>query len=285
MKLGDVEVIPLSDGAFRLDGGAMFGIVPKPAWEKRIAPDAQNRIRLALRPILVRTRGICLLMDTGIGEKHDARFGEVYGVEDRPRLLESLRTAGVRPEDVTHVTFTHLHLDHAGGATRWARPPAADRPGEAVPLFPRARHLVQRQEWEAANAPDPRSRGSYRGMDFEPFARAGLLDLVDGDFEVAPEVRLRVTSGHTRAHQGLEVKAGGETAFYFGDLVPTAAHLDAAWVMGYDLDPANVSRVKEKLVAQAEAERWIVILDHDPGTGCGRVRRDGKRYVLEPLGG
>jgi len=285
MQLGDIELTFLSDGAFRLDGGAMFGIVPKPAWERRIPADERNRIRLALRPLLIRTRDAAILVDTGMGEKWDAKSIDVYGLETSPpRLVQTLKErAGLAPEDVTHVVLTHLHFDHAGGTTRWVRPPAGDVAGEAALVFPRAQYVVQRGEWAVANAPDPRSRGSYRPEDFAPIAAAKRLQLIEGDTELVPGVRAVMTQGHTRSHQGVEIRANGDTAFYFGDLIPTAAHLDPAWVMGYDCYPTEAATLKATLVERAVAERWLVCFDHDPSAPGGRVVKDGRRYRLEPI--
>lgn len=285
MKLGDIELFFLSDGAFRLDGGAMFGIVPKPAWEKKIAADDRNRIRLELRPLLIKTPDAAILVDTGMGEKWDAHAIDQFAIEtERPRLIESLKSsAGLDPDDITHVILTHLHFDHAGGTTKWITAPTQESPGEAAVLFPNAKHVIQRREWEVANAPDPRSRGSYLKENFVPILDAGLAHEVDGDSEIVPGVTAVITAGHTEAHQGVRIDSQGARAFYFGDLIPTAAHISPAWCMGYDCYPIATALAKATLMEQAVAENWIVLFDHDPDCPGGHVHKDGSRYRVEPI--
>ncbi|MHC4597869.1 MAG: MBL fold metallo-hydrolase [Planctomycetota bacterium] len=272
-KLGEFDLISLSDGFFRLDGGAMFGIVPKTLWEKRIPADGRNRIRLGLRPLLIRTPEGSALVDTGIGEKYDAKELDIYAIEHPPTLEGALREAGVSPDEIRFVINTHLHFDHAGGNT--------ERRGEDVlPAFPGATTIVQEKEWLAAVHPGERSRGSYKEENVLPLEAAGIVDRVDGEFEPLPGVRLVPTPGHTGGHQSVRITSGGETAFYPGDLVPTASHVDPPWVMGYDLYPEETVAHKRELLARACDENWLLCFEHDPSLSWGRVARDGSRFRI-----
>jgi glyoxylase-like metal-dependent hydrolase (beta-lactamase superfamily II) len=275
-KLGEFDLVSLSDGFFRLDGGAMFGIVPKPLWEKRIPADGRNRIRLGLRPLLVRTPEGTALVDTGIGGKYEARELDIYAIEHPPTLSGSLREAGVSADEIRFVINTHLHFDHAGGNT--------ERRGASVkPAFPGATHLVQEREWLAAVHPGERSRGSYKEENFLPLEAERTVERVDGEYEPLPGVFLVPTPGHTGGHQSVRISSGGETAFYFGDLVPTASHIDPSWVMGYDLFPADTVAHKNEILARASEENWLVCFEHDPALPWGRVRReDGRFRIREP---
>jgi glyoxylase-like metal-dependent hydrolase (beta-lactamase superfamily II) len=255
-RIGSVELNVLSDGSFALDGGAMFGIVPRPVWEKKLAPDARHRVRLGLNPFLVRSGGKTILFDSGIGDRRDPRFADDYSVDhgrrDLPRTLKDL---GVAPEDVDLVVPSHLHLDHAGWLTR--------REGNGfVPTFPRATYLVQEGTWEEALDANPRTRGSYIETDFLPLE--GRLKLLKGSEEVAPGVWVECSSGHVRHHQIVRIRSGGRQAALFGDLMPTTAHLKPGWTMGYDLDPKGVAELRAKMIDQAVREGWLIGLDHDP---------------------
>jgi glyoxylase-like metal-dependent hydrolase (beta-lactamase superfamily II) len=275
-KLGDFELHAVSDGTFRLDGGAMFGIVPKPVWEKSAPADARNRILLALTTLLVKAGSKTILVDTGLGDKHDAKFLDLYDVK-RPRpLVEGLAALGVRPEHVDVVVLSHLHFDHAGGATR--------REGaELVPTFPKATYVVQEGMWEEALDPNPRTKGSYIQDDFVPLKNQGRVKFAKGDEEVAPGVRVRLTAGHVKHHQGVEIESCGRKAFYWADLLPTSHHVKPAWVMSYDLYPHEVASIKERMVARAAEERWINVFEHDPEIAMGVFVKDAKGYRVETL--
>jgi len=278
VKLGAFEIFPLSDGRFRLDGGAMFGVVPKALWARCCHADEQNRIPLALRPLLIRAHGKPILVDTGIGEGWDATFRDRFAVERRPTLIESLKAHGLGPEDIHLVINTHLHFDHAGGnGTR-------DEAGRPVPAFPRARYVVQRGEYEDAVLPNERTRASYRAETFVPIAQAHRWEFVEGDTEILPGLSVVVTHGHTAHHQAVKIESEGLTAFYLGDLIPTVAHLPLPYIMGYDLHPLQTLEAKRRVLEQASDERWLLIFEHDPEVPMGRVRRDGEgTYRLEAL--
>ncbi len=276
-RVGDFELHALSDGFFRLDGGAMFGIVPKPVWEKACPPDERNRILLSLTCLLVKTGRKTVLVDTGIGDKRDAKFTEMYAVDRSRNLPGSLAEVGMKPEDIDYVVLSHLHFDHAGGATR------REINGDVTPTFPKATYIIQEGMWNEALDPNPRTKGSYMKEDFTELRQRGRVKFVRGDEEVTPGVRTRLTGGHVRHHQGVEIESQGRKAFFWGDLLPTTHHAKPAWVMSYDLFPHEVASMKEKMVAQAAAEDWLNVFEHDPDVAMGRFVKDEKGYRVEPV--
>lgn len=278
--LGALRLHALEAGLQRLDGGAMFGVVPRPLWEKRIPPDERNRIPLALRCLLIEAPDALVLVDTGVGNKEDERFRDIYGIENAgypTRLEDAIRATGHAPHDVDVVISTHLHFDHAGGNTM------LDSDGRIRPAFPRARHVVQRREYEFAGLPNERIRASYIARNYEPLADAGLWDFVDGEAEIVPGVSVIPTPGHTPHHQSVLVRSDGETACFLADLVPTAAHLPLPWIMGYDLEPLVTLDTKRSLLARAAAEEWLLVFEHDPATPWGRLIPGEKRPSLREL--
>jgi glyoxylase-like metal-dependent hydrolase (beta-lactamase superfamily II) len=272
IRLGDIDVFGLREGSFLLDGGAMFGVVPKTLWEKLCPADAKNRIRLGLNSLLVKTDDALILVETGIGTKMDQKFTGIYCVETEPGLLASLQGVGFKPEDVDFVINTHLHFDHCGGNTY------RDQSGRIVPAFPRARHVIQKGEWDAAINPNEREKSSYLPENFVPLEGAGLLELVDGDRVVAPGVEVIVSPGHTRRHQSVKITSRRQTLFFLGDLVPTAAHISIAYIMSYDLYPLETLATRRRLYEQAIAEDWLLGFVHDPVHFFGKVRRRNSRY-------
>jgi glyoxylase-like metal-dependent hydrolase (beta-lactamase superfamily II) len=277
MRTGAIEWHLVSDGTFRLDGGAMFGVVPKPLWERRSPPDERNRIILGTNCLLVRTAGKTVLVDAGVGRKDSAKFRDLYGVGDETTLVRSLAEHGVRPEDVDVVVCTHFHFDHAGGLTR------LDGDGRAVPVFPRATHLVQAAELDDALHPTVRSAASYFPANWEPLRQARLLETVEGSVEVAPGVRTEVLKGHIRALQGVSLESGAAKAFYPSDMVPTSAHVPVPWVMGYDLYPLDTVAFKEALLPVAAQEGWTLIFEHDPRVGAARIHRTARGFEAEAV--
>jgi glyoxylase-like metal-dependent hydrolase (beta-lactamase superfamily II) len=277
-SVGRLRIHALEAGLQRLDGGAMFGVVPKPLWERRIPADAQNRIPLALRCLLVEAPGALILVDTGIGNKEDERFRSIYGVEnegDPTQLEEAIRAAGFAPGDIDLVLLTHLHFDHVGGATRLL--PS----GEIVPAFPQARHLVQGGELAFSGSPNERVRASYLERNLAPLAAAGLWDLLEGETEITEGVRVIPTPGHTPHHQSVLLESEGERAFYPADLCPTRAHVPLPWIMGYDLEPLVTLETKRTLWARAREESWLFIFEHDPEVAFGRFDPEGREVVPE----
>jgi len=273
--VGRVKCHALEGGRQHLDGGAMFGVVPKPLWEKRIAPDARNRIPLALRCVLVEHDTGLVLIDTGLGNKEDAKFRDIYGVENagqqgRTQLEDALAALGVTAGDVRWVIDTHLHFDHAGGNT------FRDEAGAVRPSFPAATYVVQKRELAFAQHTNERTAASYLRHNFEPIT----FRLIDGETEVLPGIRCLPTPGHVPYHQSVLVESGGERACFLADLVPTSAHLPLPWIMGYDLEPLVTLESRRRLYARAEAEGWLLWFEHDPEVVAGRLGREGKGFGL-----
>jgi len=286
--VGGLRCHTLETGLQRLDGGAMFGVVPKPLWEKRAPPDERNRIPLAMRCLLVEHPDGLVLVDTGVGDKDDAKFHDIYGIENRgpggqTRLDLALAKLGFTPADVRLVVNTHLHFDHAGGNTRLTgeAAPFLDT-GEfgAEPAFPNATYVVQRGELEFARRTNERTRASYIPRNFEPVSVANRWRLFNGDGDVVPGLSLRVTPGHVPYHQSVVVRDAGETAVFLADLIPTAAHLPLPWIMGYDLEPLKTLESKRALLRDAVAGGWLLVFEHDPAIALGRLEEGTKGPVL-----
>jgi glyoxylase-like metal-dependent hydrolase (beta-lactamase superfamily II) len=254
----------------------MFGVVPRPLWEKIAPPDDRNRIRLALRAWLVQGHGHTVLIDAGAGGKLGQKAEALYGFDGVPSLVASLAAAGVAPSEVDVVIASHLHFDHAGGFT------VRDADGTVRPQFPRARHIVRRGEWEDARRPHERNRASYFDENYAPLEGAGLLDLVDADGEVLTGIRLRRTGGHTKHHQIVEMVSGGRSAIFAADLLPTAAHLPLPYIMGYDLYPMETLDFKRAFLAEAVEQEHLILFEHDPSVAAGVIRREGSRLTIEP---
>ncbi len=276
MKLGDLEIHFLNDGYFRLDGGAMFGVIPRPLWERKMPADERNRVRLGMNSLLVRSAGKWMVIETGAGDKWDAKRRDIFGFEGEPRLPDKIVARGVRLEEISLVINTHLHFDHCGWNTR--------RVGDKiVPTFPKARYVVQRGELEHARQPNDRDRASYISENVEPVAAAGQWWLLEGDREVAPGVELIRVPGHTADMQCVKLSGGGKTAFFFADLVPTTAHLSYPWIMGYDLYPVTTLENKKKWIPQVAREGWLALFGHDPATPVAYLREREGQYIAEPV--
>src|SRR5262249_30249312 len=270
-QVGDLELISVFDGLFRLDGGAMFGVVPKALWSKPAPPDERNRILMAMRPLIVRGMRT-MLIDAGLGDKDDAKFHEMYGVNRTRNLDHTLAEAGLSADDVDVVLASHLHFDHAGGFTE------RDASGRVRPRFRRAQYVIRRGEWEDATHPHERNRASYIGDNFVPLAEAGVLQLVDDDQTIMPGVRVRRTGGHCMHHQMVLIGSAGPRAAFVGDLIPTTAHLSARWIMGYDLYPMDTLAMKKAFLEEAVAKNILVFFEHDPAVPAGYIREEkGKR--------
>jgi glyoxylase-like metal-dependent hydrolase (beta-lactamase superfamily II) len=216
-----------------------------------------------------------MLIDAGLGDKHDQKFHDIYGVDRTRNLDHTLAEAGLRPEDIDIVLATHLHFDHAGGFT------TRDAGGRMRPKFPRAQYVVRRGEWHDAQHPNERNRASYLAEDFMPLADAGVLQLVDDDQTIMPGVKVRRTGGHTMHHQMAVIESGGKTAVFMADLVPTTAHLPDPWIMGYDLYPMDTLVSKKAFCAEAVEKDILVFFEHDPVVAAGHIREEhGKRRVI-----
>ena len=292
MRLGSLDLTVVSDGGFRLDGGAMFGVVPRTLWEKVKVPDAKNRILFGTNCLLVAAGTELLLIDTGLGDKHDAKFQQIYGFEPGARRLpDSIRAAGYELGDVTHVLLSHLHFDHSGWNT------AAAGTGAVAPTFPRARYWLERGEVEHARRPNERDRASYDPRNWEPLFEAGVVELFDQEAEPLPGVRAVKAPGHNAdmcivlidggdPGDGGDGAAAGDSAraVYWADLVPTTAHLPAPWVMGYDLYPLTTMANKQLWLPQAFAGRWLCVFEHDYELPLARLVEDKPgRYRAEPI--
>ena len=272
--VGDLEVISLCDGYFRIDGGALFGVVPRPVWASKMRPDDRNRVRLAIRPLLV--RGVrTMLIDSGIGDEQRANLAGLYAVERRPTIDEGLAAAGLTLEDIDIVLATHLHFDHAGGFM------VRDGSGRLRPRFPRARYVVRRGEWEDATHLHERSRGSYVPDDYLALADAGVLEMVSEDQTIMPGVRVRRTGGHTMHHQMAWIESGGQRAAYPADLVPTALHVGVPWIAGLDLHPMDTLAAKQQFLKEAVDSRALVFFDHDPDLPSGRIVEERGKFRVE----
>ena len=273
IRLGDIDIVTVSDGFFYLDGGAMFGVVPKTFWEKKAPPDDRNRIRMAMRCILLRAART-MLIDAGCGDKMTPKQADIYRFERDFNLRHSLSAAGTSPEAIDVVLATHLHFDHAGGFTERA----AD--GSIRPRFPRAQYVIRRGEFEDAMNPNERTKGSYFLENYKPLAEHNVLQLVDDDVSIMPGVRVRRTGGHTMHHQIVLIESAGKTAVFAADLLPTAAHLPEVWVMGYDLFPLDTLNFKRAFLREAIEREYLILFEHDPNIAAGYIReKDGKRYV------
>jgi glyoxylase-like metal-dependent hydrolase (beta-lactamase superfamily II) len=278
-RCGRFRLHVLEAGMQRLDGGAMFGVVPKPLWEKRIPADARNRIPLALRCLLVETAHALVLIDNGVGNKEDAKFRDIYGIENEgspTRLEDALRASGFQPADVDIVIDTHLHFDHAGGNTLRE---AEDAPDVKL-AFPNARYYVQQGEWEYAHRKNERIRASYLPHNFDPVMAAGCLELVRGEQEIVPGITLLPTPGHTPHHQSVLIESEGERAIFLADVMPTSAHLPLVWIMGYDVEPLVTLETKRSLLQRAREEDWLLIFEHDPAVAWGRLDAAAERPAL-----
>ena len=270
-----------------LDGGAMFGVVPKTLWQRRIAPDDRNRIPLGMRCLLVEHESGLLLIDTGAGNKENEKFRDIYGLDNdaleveadgtrRTALESGLRSLGRTSDDVSLVINTHLHFDHAGGNTY------IDAAGTVRPSFPNARYIVQAGELHWATHTNERTGASYFVRNWDSIIAAGRFDFIEGEPEIVPGISVRRTPGHVPHHQSVVIDGGSEIACFLGDVCPTAAHLPLPWIMGYDVEPLVTLESKRSLLKRAADERWLLIFEHDAFNPWGRVKHDGKAYALEP---
>jgi glyoxylase-like metal-dependent hydrolase (beta-lactamase superfamily II) len=275
MQFGDYRVEIIPDCEFRLDGGAMFGVVPRNLWSKPCPPDDQNRIRMNMNCLFIEAGSERILIDTGIGDKWSDKHRTMYGINRVRSLDDSLKEiAGVSSSDITIVINTHLHFDHAGGNT------LVDESGKAVPAFPNARYFISRAEFAHAEAPTDRDRASYFAENWQPVLESGQLELKDPEYEVVSGLRMETQTGHNRSMQCPRLESGGRTLFGFADLVPMRAHVPFAWVMGYDLYPVETVEAKKRLLPQAARENWTCLFYHEPDQALGRiVEQDGKLRV------
>ena len=261
----------------------MFGVVPRPLWERKIRPDERHRIPLALRCLLVETLDGLILIETGIGNKESEKFTQIYGVDNAApdggagadRLQAAISHLGFRLDDIELVINTHLHFDHAGGNT------FRDSHGSVELSFPRARYVVQRGEWDYAHRTNERTQASYLRDNFDPVERSGRFDFTTGETEIVSGVSVFLTPGHTPFHQSVLIRSNGAAACYVGDVAPTMSHLPLPWIMGYDVEPLVTLESKRALLRRAAAESWLLVSTHDPLIPWGRVTFDGSTVEFQ----
>lgn len=280
MRFGDLTLTLVNGGNFRLDGGAMHGVVPKKIWSRLVSCDDDNRVEYATNCLLVEGGGKRTLIETGNGDKFPAKERDIYGIDHDQSAEKNLRAFGVEPESIDVVVMTHLHFDHSGGTTK------RTAQGNVEPVFKRARHVIQRGEYEDATHPHERNRASYLTENFVPLETAGLLELVEGAAAVAPGVSVLPTPGHTAHHQSVLIDDGhGHKALFLGDVVPTALHVRLPFIMAYDLDVVGTLESKRALFQRAVAEHWLMIFGHDKDTRAGYLGHDAKGQIVvaEPV--
>jgi glyoxylase-like metal-dependent hydrolase (beta-lactamase superfamily II) len=277
--IGKWKAHAIQAGGQKLDGGAMFGVVPKPLWERRMPPDPRNRIQLGMRCLLVEHESGLVLIDTGAGNKENDKFYDIYGVENRgaegrTQLEDGLLQLGVRPGDISLVINSHLHFDHAGGNT--TRTPA----GTVEATFPNARYVVQAGEYEYATHTNERTAASYFPHNFVPLHERGQFDFVKGEAEIVTGISVLPTPGHVPYHQGIRLESDGQVAFYVAGLVPTIAHLPLPWIMGYDVEPLVTLETKRRILTRASQEGWELIFEHDATVPWTHIVHDGKNFAI-----
>ena len=284
MEIGDYKIEIIPDTRFRLDGGAMFGVVPRVLWEKKCPPDELNRITLDMNCLFVETPTEKILVETGIGEKWTEKQTAIYGIFREKSFAQTLfEKTNCNPADITIVVNTHLHFDHAGGNTVGSRQPASgsklteNLPTKFIPQFPNARYFVSKSEYEHAENPHERDRASYLNENWRPVLESGQMELKPDEYEVVEGLTMQTIRGHSETMQTVCLKRGGKTLYGFADLIPTRAHLPNAWIMGYDLFPTETLQAKKLLIPQAVEEDWICLFYHDADAPlCKLVEDEGK---------
>jgi glyoxylase-like metal-dependent hydrolase (beta-lactamase superfamily II) len=276
MFIGDYRVEIVPDTEFGLDGGAMFGVVPRALWSKACPPDDQNRIRMNMNCLFIEAGPERILIETGIGDKWTEKQASMYAIRRQRPLAESVRAiTGYSADEVTIVVNTHLHFDHAGGNT------TLDPNGKAVPTFPNARYLVSRAEYEHAESPHERDRASYMPENWRPVKESGQLELKDDVYEIVPGLIMETVTGHSRTMQCVRLVRNGQTLYSFADIVPMRAHVPLPWIMGYDLYPVETLEAKRRLLPQAADEGWLCFFYHDPDQPLGRLIKEEGRVKVD----
>jgi len=274
LTLGDFELIAVSDGTYRLDGGAFFGVVPKVMWEKKVKADAENYVPVGLNSVVVRTGQHTVLIETGIGNKLPERLIKIFG--QPAKLLDNLNAAGISPEDIDIVINSHLHFDHCGWNTMI-------KDGKIVPTFPKAKYYAPEGEWQHGRLQLERDAISYMSENYDPLIKTGQMELLQGDQEIVPGISVRVFPSHTLHMQAVIIESGSQTACYISDLIPTSAHIDLTWVMAFDLLPLRTIESRKRYYARSIPEKWLTLFTHDPNTPWAYVEEDerGKMLVRE----
>ncbi|MDR3609002.1 MAG: MBL fold metallo-hydrolase [Ignavibacteriaceae bacterium] len=275
MQIGDYKLTAINSGYFRLDGGAMFGIIPKPLWERTNPPDSMNRIKLSARNLLLQKKGRNILIDTGMGNKWDEKSRSIYDIDQGTVSLQSeLKKIGLLAEDITDVILTHLHFDHTGGSTIVEN-------GKLVPTFQSARYYVQKQNLDWAMNSTEKDKGSYIKDNFMPLVEFGVLDTISGDTRFDKDIEFIVVNGHTFGQQLIKISDMEKTLLYCCDMIPTASHIPLPYIMGYDLQPLVTLSEKKNLLQKAADEKWLLFFEHDPDTIMATVAKTEKGYKAE----
>lgn len=274
MNIGKYKLQIINSGNFALDGGAMFGIIPKTLWEKTNPTDDKNRISLATRNLLLSSGRRKILLDTGMGQKWDEKSKNIYRIEQPENaVIGALTEAGVNPDEITDVILTHLHFDHTGGST-------VIENGKIIPAFKNAKYYVQKKNFEWGISPSDRDRGSYIKENFEPLAKEGVLNFIESDaLQFDDEISFYLANGHTFAQQLIKISDGSTTLFYCGDLFPTTSHIPLPYIMGYDLQPLVTLQEKKDILKEAVENNWFLFLEHDPNTAMVKVELTQKGYI------
>ncbi len=284
LKIGPYQICPVPTGIFGLDGGAMFGTVPRVLWERSNPPDEKNRIQMEARGLLLKSPGMNILIDCGNGQDFIAKFGEklgtkfieMYNIEkDGPSLLNSLRHHELGPEDINAVILTHLHFDHAGGGT-------TEKNGQLVPQFPNAKYYLQRKNLETAQNPNLREKSSYFSANFQPLLDSKQLILLDGEQKnLIPGISVFISNGHTQGQQIVKISDDKTTLLYCGDVVPTSSHVRLPWLMGYDLHPLMLMEEKQKYLGMAADQSWYLFFEHDPYCDSALIEKKGPDFAVK----
>lgn len=284
LEIAGYKILPIPTGVFGLDGGAMFGTVPKVLWEKSNPADDHNQIPMEARALLLQGHGRNILIDTGngsdfiekYGEKLGSKFKEMYNIDESgPSLLKSLKTVGLTPLDITDVILTHLHFDHAGGGT------CAGDNGQIIPTFPKAKYYLQNENLKTALNPNRREKSSYFKSNFEPLIQNNNLILLDGNEKnILPQISAFISNGHTVGHQSLIVEDDQNRLIYCGDVIPTSSHVRLAWVMGYDLDPLKIIEEKNELLKMSSNKETFYFFEHDPYCDMATVVNEKEDYKV-----
>lgn len=275
MQIGKYKLTVINSGTFSLDGGAMFGIIPKPLWEKTNPADEVNRVKLATRNLLLQSDKKNILIDTGMGDKWDDKSQKIYGMEPAQNLLNAeLLKHGLTKEDITDVILTHLHFDHTGGST-------VRHNNNLAPAFPNAKYFVQKKNWEWAINPTERDKGSYIQDNFAPLMGLGVLNLINGEVEFDDNISFLVVNGHTFGQQLIKVSDGETTLIYCGDLFPFTSHIPLPYIMGYDLQPLVTLEEKKIILNRAVSENWLLFFEHDPETAVASVIKTDKGFKAD----
>jgi glyoxylase-like metal-dependent hydrolase (beta-lactamase superfamily II) len=277
MKFGSFEIRSFVEQKFKLDGGTMFGVVPKSLWERSVPADKNNLIEMQTNLFVLRAHDRTILFEAGLGDTLTDRERKVYGTDGQSRMVEGLASLGLTPEDIDVVILTHLHTDHAGGAV-------VHSGKEYLPQFGSARYLATREEWDVATNPNERTRAVYDPERYQALRESGQLDFIDGNSTLYPGIKAVYTGGHTEGHFGLEIESEGQRLFYYSDILPTSHHLPAAYIPATDIYPLQSLDVKRALLPRLLHQNTLVAFDHDCEVPLGRVKHDGRRYRVEPAG-